>query len=212
MSGSSADHAHPPKTSHDRVRAISWRGSLAHTGQEADQSPRHCRAPHVPKGVHLGCRLAPMAPHFHLLQTARNCAMEVAIQRAVTPPHPTHVDGCGSCGGSDGASALSWLSHGSTPIEWLAVGHATAVGLDGVPAVLEQKTSIRCKYLCYRHMHGHAHPVRSDHSDRSPIVEPSRTSLSGSAEGPGEDVLARVGLPLADEERSRDPATFERSG
>jgi hypothetical protein len=58
--------------------------------------------------------------------------MEVAIQRAVTPPRPTHVGGCGSCGGYDGASALSWLSHGSTPIEWSAVGHATAVGLDAL--------------------------------------------------------------------------------
>ena len=30
----------------------------------------------------------------------------------------------------------------------------------------------------------HAHPVRSDHGDRFPVVEPRRTSLSGSTEGP----------------------------
>jgi hypothetical protein len=58
------------------------------------------------------------------------------------------------------------------------------VALSGVPAVLEQKTSLRCKYVCYRHMYGHAPPVRSDPGDRSPVVEPSRTSLSGSPEGP----------------------------
>src|SRR2546422_8043384 len=58
--------------------------------------------------------------------------MEVAIQQAVTPPRPTRVGGCGSCGGYDGASALSWLSHGATPRAWSAVGHATAVGLDAL--------------------------------------------------------------------------------
>src|SRR4029450_446467 len=67
---------------------------------------------------------------------------------------------------------------------WGATSKTRAVARIGVPAVLEQKTSLPGKYLCDRHMHGHAHPVRSDHGDRSPIVEPSRTSLSGSPEGP----------------------------
>jgi|RhiMetStandDraft_8_1073273.scaffolds.fasta_scaffold50128_1 hypothetical protein len=31
-------------------------------------TPCHFRAHHVPKGAHLGDRLAPMATHFHLLQ------------------------------------------------------------------------------------------------------------------------------------------------
>src|SRR5262247_2899319 len=63
------------------------------------------------------------------------------------------------------------------------VPDAAAEG-SGVPAVLEQKTSVRCKCLCYRHIHDHAHPMRSDHGDRSPVVESSHTSLSGGTECP----------------------------
>src|SRR5919198_5850274 len=52
----------------------------------------------------------------------------------------------------------------------------------GVPAVLEQKTTIRCKYL-YRHLiHAKHAYLPSRLGDPSPGIEPSRISLSGSTQ------------------------------
>ena len=42
-------------------------------------------------------------------------ASGVLVPRAVTPPRPARRGECGGCGSSDGARALSWLSHGSAP-------------------------------------------------------------------------------------------------
>ena len=146
--------------------------SLGRRTQQEQPSPRHCRAPHVPKGAHLGCRLGSRGPP---LSPATNIAMEVAIRRM--SPSSSAPDGCR---GSDGASALSCGCRTVYPDP------------SGSPWPRHRRGPRRFVLQA----HHDAHPVRSSHSDRSPIVEPSHSESSARRRGGPGWSLGRI-LPLA---------------